>query len=101
VLILALAIILVLRSIFRRGTAGGAQGELAFAGGPGGAIDYLAGDGLELDPDFFRTEGADVNEEDLPVIGGQKPESVAQLEKMIKSNPEAVASILRTWLSEE
>jgi flagellar M-ring protein FliF len=98
ILILVLAALLLLRSIFRRST-GAAAGELALAGGPGGTIDYLAGDGLELDPDFFRQQTEE--EEDIPLVGGQKPESVKQLEKMIKANPEAVASILRTWLTEE
>jgi flagellar biosynthesis/type III secretory pathway M-ring protein FliF/YscJ len=40
-------------------------------------------------------------EEETVMVGAPPPETVVQLEKMIKANPEAVVSILRGWLTDD
>jgi flagellar M-ring protein FliF len=105
ILILVLAAIFLLRSILRRSRQ--ALEPAVVGAGDGAGIDYLAGDGLELDPDFFREDGGGGggggidDDDDSPIPSVSKPESIRNLERMISADPEGVASILRTWLSDE
>ncbi|MDR2357761.1 MAG: flagellar M-ring protein FliF [Oscillospiraceae bacterium] len=71
-----------------------------------GGVDYLIGEDGLYDSAAFGGEDMEAigqaQEEEEPVtVGAPPPETVVQLEKMIKADPEAVASILRGWLTEE
>ena len=75
----------------RRAVELAAQGVVA-----GAAVDYLA------DGDIEELAEVIEDEEPEPELGvNKKTEGLLQLEKFIDSNPEAVAQLLRNWLSEE
>jgi flagellar M-ring protein FliF len=98
-LIFAILILALVRSLFKKP----ASVPLLAEAGAGG-IDYIVGDDGVI-PGIYGGEdvppvGQQEEEGDVPV-GAPPPETVVQLEKMIKSNPEAVATILRNWLTEE
>lgn len=100
-LIFAILILALIRSLFKKP----APVPLLETAGEGG-IDYIVGDDEDA-PEMYEGEdvppiGQQQSDEDEDVtVGAPPPETVVQLEKMIKSNPEAVASILRNWLAEE
>jgi flagellar M-ring protein FliF len=94
-LILIIMTLALLRSLFKK-PAPPPEPVLAEGG-----VDYLIDDDGEYASGPYGEEAGLPEEEEDVTVGAPPPEAVVQLEKMIKSNPEAVASILRGWLLEE
>ncbi|MDR1589105.1 MAG: flagellar M-ring protein FliF [Oscillospiraceae bacterium] len=97
-LILVILILALIRSLFKKPAP---EPEPAAAGG----IDYIVGGDDDYGPGEYGSEDmatiGQAQEEETVTVGAPPPETVVQLEKMIKANPEAVASILRGWLTDE
>jgi flagellar M-ring protein FliF len=100
VLILVIFILMLIRSMFKK-----KEEPIMEAAGVGGGIDYLVGDGEQYESGVYDGEDVatvgELEQEETVTVGAPPIEAVVQLEKMIKSNPEAVASILRGWMTEE
>jgi flagellar M-ring protein FliF len=96
-LLCVILILALVRSLLRKPKP---QEVLAMAGE--GGHDYIVGDDEDIDGIYEGEDMPSVGEQDETVAVGAPPlETVVQLEKMIKSNPEAVATILRNWLAED
>jgi flagellar M-ring protein FliF len=102
VLILVIFILMLIRSMLKK-----KEEPVMEAAGAGGGINYLVGGDEQYESGMYGS-GEDVasvgeakEDEEIVTVGAPPPETVVQLEKMIKSNPEAVASILRGWLTDE
>ena len=110
VLLLGIAIILLIRAIVKVPKEK-AEAEAALAGVSTGTINYITDgditeltdltqlrseDGYRTDTDYF---GADGEEIDMELK--KKPSGLDQIERFIDRDPDAVAQLLRNWLSEE
>jgi flagellar M-ring protein FliF len=91
ILALGLVALSLLRTVINNvAEARNPQPVLAGAGAGGAGIDYMAGD-----------EGGTPGKEYVDIELGQKPESIAQLEKFIDKDSDSVAQLLRNWLAED
>ena len=110
ILLLGIAIILLIRAIVRVPKEK-LVAEAALAGGGVGAIDYITDDditdltdlteygtdeGYPMGAEYLLTEG-----EDADMALNKKPSGLDQIERFIDKDPNAVAQLLRNWLSEE
>ncbi len=92
IIILALLLFNFLRGIFNATQ----KNKVLLADGTGANIDYVAGDDISPDgmsvPPIRALRDIELN---------AKSEDIAQLETFIDRDPQAVAQLLRNWLSEE
>lgn len=89
ILLLVLLVISFIKTLFKGFMK--PKPQQALAGGPGSSINYIADEEGELES---QTHYADVEL-------NSKPEGVKQLEKFIDKDPQAVAQLLRNWLSDD
>lgn len=91
VLLLIVAIFLMVRMVLKA-KEDRERVILATADGTGMAVDYLADGGVDMDGEEAEQVDLDIN---------PKTDGILQLERLIDKDPEAVAQLLRNWLSDD
>jgi len=97
ILLIALMILLMLRSIFKKTEPNYYTGE---------NVDYLADEGIELDSTREYGEAEEIKAAgtaagSITKLSENTPDTISELKKFIDNDPEAVVRLLRNWIGND